>query len=493
MSQGRTFSTRGWLVVWLLPVLLIAGLVAAMVAGRPPAAPGASGSQTSPTDGGDGVGDPYFPSAGGGGYDAEHYAIDLVWDEAAGVLSGTTTLTARATRELTTFHVDLAYRGATAEVGGVSAVVKDGPGTDVAITPARPIQAGETFTARLSYAGDPERLGLSPEQPAVFRTGTELVVAGEPEGAAAWFASNDHPSDPATFDLRVRVPSGREVLSTGRLVSRDEDVDPATATWHWTTERPAATYLTFLALGEFEVVEGVDEGRPYVYAVSELLAPDARARALAQLRTTGAVVRELESRYGPYPYGELGGVVVGVRTWFGGLECATRPVYDSSLAAYGGWPRELLVHEQSHMWFGNHTAVARWRDVVNNEGWATFVQQDDARRRWGESPREGMLRDWDRLGPGEWEMSIADPGIDNMFGTTYSRGGLALHALRNVLGDQMFFAIAREWAQLGGARTLTDFQQLVEQRSGRDLRDFWHAWYDAPRAPPRTVAYGYPG
>jgi len=44
--------------------------------------------------GADGVGDPYFPDAGNGGYDVDHYVLELTWDPTRQHLEGTTTIRA---------------------------------------------------------------------------------------------------------------------------------------------------------------------------------------------------------------------------------------------------------------------------------------------------------------------------------------------------------------------------------------------------------------
>src|SRR3954470_21955990 len=63
------------------------------------------------TPGGSGVHDPYFPKAGNGGAAVAHYALRLAYDPAhgpahAGRLTGTATLTARATKDLSAFDLD---------------------------------------------------------------------------------------------------------------------------------------------------------------------------------------------------------------------------------------------------------------------------------------------------------------------------------------------------------------------------------------------------
>ena len=54
-----------------------------------------------------------------------------------------------------------------------------------------------------------------------FSSGQEWTVAGEPESAAWWFPSNDHPSDVALMDISIRVPAGLQAISIGRLESAD--------------------------------------------------------------------------------------------------------------------------------------------------------------------------------------------------------------------------------------------------------------------------------
>ena len=47
-----------------------------------------------------GLGDPYFPLDGNGGYDARHYQLDLRYDPATDMLRGRATIRARATQNL---------------------------------------------------------------------------------------------------------------------------------------------------------------------------------------------------------------------------------------------------------------------------------------------------------------------------------------------------------------------------------------------------------
>ncbi len=479
--HGRrpTFTWRGWLLVWLLPVALVAGLVGVHVALRP--APPASAS----------AGDPYFPDAGAAGYDALAYDIWVRWDADARELVGRTAVRARAASDLDDLHVDLALRVTSARVDGVAAKVREGHGTDRGVLLPTRIPAGREFTLEVEYAGDPTSYETMGERAALIGGG-ELAILGEPSSAPAWFPSNDHPSDPALIEVRATVPAGVEAISTGALVSADADDDPATATWHWKASQPMATYLTFLAVGQFTVEQGVAQGRPAVYAVSERLPQPARAVAMENLRRTPDVIAQLEKDTGPYPFTEIGGVVVSLDTWFTALECQTRPVYDATLGRSERDGTFLLTHELAHQWFGNNVRIVGWRDIVNNEGFATFAGYRQREASEPGYPNRVLKRGWDGYDAGFWRPSISDPGHGNLFNTVYPRGGMALQALRNILGDAVFFRLYREWAQTAGNRSLDDWRRFVERGSGRDLSAFFAAWYDAPEAPPKTAAFGYP-
>src|SRR6188472_2641432 len=71
------------------------------------------------TPGAAGGGDPFFPSAGNGGYDVKNYVVKLDSQPQNEQLSGDVTITARATQDLSSFNLDL--RGFT-----VSSVIVNG-------------------------------------------------------------------------------------------------------------------------------------------------------------------------------------------------------------------------------------------------------------------------------------------------------------------------------------------------------------------------------
>ncbi|BFO22604.1 hypothetical protein SHKM778_89920 [Streptomyces sp. KM77-8] len=114
----------------------------------------ACGSGSGAPAGGSGAGDPYFPKAGNGGYDVRHYALDLAYDPGTHRLTGTATITARATRELPALNLDL-------EGLDVEEVAVDGDparwsrdGQELTVRPREAVDGAFRVTVR--YAGAPE-------------------------------------------------------------------------------------------------------------------------------------------------------------------------------------------------------------------------------------------------------------------------------------------------------------------------------------------------
>src|SRR5688572_28393062 len=83
---------------------LVAVIVAVYLASLPRAALGAPPSQF--PAGSSGIGDPYFPLDGNGGYDVEHYDLKVSYDPATDRLTGEATIRARATQNLSAFNLD---------------------------------------------------------------------------------------------------------------------------------------------------------------------------------------------------------------------------------------------------------------------------------------------------------------------------------------------------------------------------------------------------
>ena len=220
------------------------------------------------TPGAPGVGDPYYPLDGNGGYDVRHYDLDLSYDPEADELSGTATIEARASQDLSAFNLD--FVGLTVdsvEVDGAGAAwVREGQ--ELTIAPIAGIKNKAAFTVVIAYHGVPETLQELGES-GFLHTDDGAVIVGEPHGAATWFPANDHPTDKASFTFHWTVPEGLEAVANGVL--EGQTTSDGWTTWTWDAVDPMATYLATVSIGELEIDQYKARGLPYWDAIDPVL------------------------------------------------------------------------------------------------------------------------------------------------------------------------------------------------------------------------------
>ena len=186
-----------------------------------------------------GVGDPYFPNLGNGGYDVEHYTLDLTWRADEGVLDGVVTIEARATQALSAFNLDLAGMDVRSVTVDGAAATAERTDRELAVTPEAAIGTGDDFTSVVTYSGQPEPVS---EGTTLFDVGwqtdgREAFVVSEPSGAATFFPVNDHPTDKATYTFRITAPEDQVVAANGLLVA-ENDSGHGTTSWTYEAPRP---------------------------------------------------------------------------------------------------------------------------------------------------------------------------------------------------------------------------------------------------------------
>jgi aminopeptidase N len=466
-------------------LLTVAASVAALVLAAP------SSAVAAPAPGAPGVGDPYFPTYGNGGYDVRHYRVVTSYDPATDRIRGRTTITARATQDLSRFDLDFALTTSEVLVNGYRARIHTA-GTELVVTPRNPVERGGRMDVVVTYTGIPSTVevnGLTPW----MRTADGALAVGEPEISSWWFPSNDHPRDKATYDIVTSVPAGVEVISNGRL--RSHATRSGRTVWHWREAQPMATYLAYVAIGQYEITRGVtSSGVPWLNAFSKML--DERGTAARQ--SVGATPRiiEWESRlFGPYPFDTVGGVVPAHDFGFA-LENQSRPVYTPGFWADGRYDA-VVVHELAHQWFGDSVSVHNWRDIWLNEGFASMAEWLYTEDHGGPSAQETFDGTYGNVPADDpfWDVVIGDPGAANLFHrAVYDRGAMTLQALRNRVGDATFRRILRDWVRQHhfGDASVADFVALSEHDSGMDLENFFRAWLYTGSKPAATSENGIP-
>lgn len=439
-----------------------------------------------------GIGDPYYPAAGGSGYDVAAYELDLAFDPVTGVIQGSARVTLTPLANLSVVHLDLALPVSSVRLGPDDLPYDQHEG-DLAIKPARSgildkgFQAGRPITLVVAYQGRPTEARFT-DLGAVYRQGSETLIAGEPESASAWYPANEHPSDPARFALTIRVPSGFQAISVGRLVAHT--TEGSAEVWQWATDEPTVTYATMLAVGHFDVVtEQVrvgDRDVQAVYAVSHQLS--SAEEAMRWLRKSPRLAEEITEWLGPYPSTGIGGVVTAVQPWWGGLETWGRPIYHPQLIRHDA----LLSHELAHLWLGDTVTLERWDDLFINESLVSYVEWLADERAGRGTPQARFDDLYAKAPPSFWRQRLSDPGPGRaLFTRVYDRGAMAVHATRVAMGDEAFFGFLKSWAQQQGPHSLEQWRAQAQQATPVDLQPLFGAWLDGTEKIPARPEYGF--
>jgi aminopeptidase N len=439
---------------------------------------GCSGGGVQGKPGASGVRDPYFPKMGNVGYDVTHYGLTLSYDPKARHLVGTAEITARATQDLTAFNLDL--KGL--DVNGVTVEGKvarwNRAGQELTVRPHDDLDKGETFRATVRYSGDPETItDADGSQEGWLRTADGSLALGEPTGSMAWFPGNHHPSDKASYDIKITVPEVLQAVSNGELKSKTTKNGRTTFAWH--TAEPMASYLATVAIGPFRITRSTTKDGLPVYVAVDPTQVEPSKKVLAAIPD---IMEWAEYNFGPYPFSSTGAIVDRPEDADYALETQTRPVFP------GAPGTELLVHELAHQWYGDSVTPKTWRDMWLNEGFATYAawlwQEDhggDTADEIFHSLYKGDYYENQEESDAVWAFPPAKPsGPANISDSpVYDRGAMVLHKIRQTVGDDTFYDIIQGWAAThrhGNADT-EDFTAYVEKKApDKDFSEIWKDW-----------------
>ena len=436
-----------------------------------------------PVAGAPGLGDTFYPLMGNGGYDVQHYGLDLAVDVPTNTITGTATILAEATHTLSQYNLDLS--GLTVEsvrVNGEDAAFSRAD-AELTIVPDMPLSAGELFTTTIAYGGVPQPIidpGASYSEVGWLTQIDGIFVASEPSGAMAWYPVNNHPLDKAAYTFRVSVAPEYTVAANGVLedVVETGPAQDERLTYVWEARDEIASYLTTLHIADHKVERSES---PAGVPIRDYYPKGTPRSVRAKFAKTGEMIDFLSDLIAPYPF-EVYGVALLNQDVGWALETQTLSTFGAS-----GAGETTVMHELAHQWFGNSVSPADWQDIWLNEGFATYLSDLWLEDQEGEDAFDQHMREMYAYLE---EIEAKPPGSipnDEMFSrTVYIRGAWTLHALRLEIGDETFFELLRTYYQRfeNGSVTTEEFIALANEVSGRDVSPLINAWLFDEAMPP---------
>jgi aminopeptidase N len=439
--------------------------------------------------GGQSIGDPYFPHDGNTGYEVENYKLDLSYEPGADQLRGTATIAATTTQDLSSFSFDFGLDTSGVTVDGTPANFKSA-NSKLVVTPKSAIAANKPMMVAITYSGVPSKVRMHDEKH-WYATPDGAGSVAEPHYAAFWYPCNDHPSNKATWDVSVSVPNGTAAISNGNLVSSQQVGDRTF--WKWSSDKPLATYNSFMAIGRFTVKNTMTpDGHTFFRAYSQRLSTTEMKNATSDIEQTPDVIAWESSLFGPYPFAVEGGVAIDAGNQNDAEEFQTKPVYSD---VFKHDDIGDIVHENAHQWFGDAVTPKSWKDIWLNEGFARYTEWMWDEHVGKKSAAQAADDDYKQYDSGDkfWKTAPGDPGAGNLLDDpVYERSAMTLQALRSTVGDPTFFTILqhRVSEHLYGNDSTDEFISLAERISGKSLKSLFDTWLYSTSRPANPPSAG---
>ncbi len=334
---------------------------------------------------------------------------------------------------------------------------------------------------------------------------------------ANWLPIYNEVNDKFSSETIITVPAPYSVISNGKLIGITTQAD-GQHTFHWKQELPHSNYLMAIYIGEFERGE-------LTPAFGEIplgfWVPKGRLREGAYaFRNTTKMVEFFSNRFDyRYPWDKYDQVAFPDYA-IGAMEHTSISGHRLSVLRdrsapdnfgppdfdryYQVWSADgLISHELAHHWFGNNVTCRNLNYIWLNESFATYCNMlwyefhlgkdsFDLVRREALDRYLNYVAKRHKIRPLEYAY-YDTPGEVYIIEITYFKGALVLHTLREILGDDAFFATLSHFLHKHEFSNVvsSEFNTAIEEVTGKNLDWFFNDWIFGAGYPIFEVSYEY--
>ncbi len=326
---------------------------------------------------------------------------------------------------------------------------------------------------------------------------TEFAVAE----ANRVYAVFDQPDLKASVRFTITAPADWNVLSNAPSPEPLPATAAGAATWAFDTGPVISSYIVAIVAGPYAAWRGAArsvDGRDIPLALFTRASLAQHAEPDVMFETVRAGLAFYEQAFGvPYPYGKYDQIFVPEYNW-GAMENVGAVTFNESYlfrSRVSDARREqraiVVLHELSHMWFGNSVTMRWWNDLWLNESFATWASTLATSRVteftdvWATfaSDEKTHAAEQDQL-PSTHPIvaeihDLGDVEV-NFDAITYDKGAAVLKQLVAWVGLDAFQRGVGAYleAHAGGNATLRDLLDELERASGRELTRWSELWLE---------------
>ncbi|HYK92945.1 MAG TPA: M1 family metallopeptidase [Thermoplasmata archaeon] len=349
------------------------------------------------------------------------------------------------------------------------------------------------------YSGRIDDGGLAGFYVSPLGRGRVYTTDLEPTVARQVLPCLDRPDRKAVFAIELTHPSAHLAISNTPPVEQTTLPDGRVRT-RFAPTPPMATYLLYIGVGPFEVLEGPSPAPQVIVAAAEGRSKDGQFA----VEHASRILQYFGDYYGiPFPLPKLHLIAIphygsGAMENWGAITFQEYYLLlgERSPPSTRMMLADVLAHEIAHQWFGNLVTMRWWEDLWLNESFATFVGFRAVNALFPEwRAWEHFLRDqtagammWDALPsthPVRAEVSNPDQ-IQQIFDQiSYGKGASLLRMAEGFLGETSFRSGVQRYLRLhqGSNADGADLWQALAAESKEDVQRILGSWIDRPGFP----------
>ena len=309
----------------------------------------------------------------------------------------------------------------------------------------------------------------------------QIWTQGQGKYTSHWFPSFDDVNEKLVFNMNISFNKNYQVISNGKL--RNVKTNGVLSQWKYQMKKPMSSYLLMLAIGKFEKkIEYSKSGIPIeMYYESK-----DSSKFEPTYRYSKQIFDYLENEIGVKYSWEIYKQIPIRDFLYAGMENTSATLYANQFTTDSiGFEDQNYVnvnaHELAHQWFGDLVTAESGTHHWLQEGFATYYALLTEKEVFGDDYFYNKLYDYSKLierASKTDTIPLLNSKASSL--TYYQKGALALHALREGIGEENFNKAVRNYLNKHSFRNVNtvDFIQEIKKVTNFDIDNFNEIWLE---------------